>query len=832
MRGRTNGNYLKIIKTAVNPTTSNLPYFQAPRHYFWRWAEAGGVAEWAHGATVAYRDELAEVLAGLAPDGLPPLGALLLALGACAESWRESSEGLSVLNALLLALPADEAPGAPGPDELRAELGDVVDFLDVIAALPPDLRTGFAKSHLLREIFRAAAPAVPAAEAGGLVSDWTSGRLDAALTAAAGPTRAHFRVDLAPLTQASRRFPTTASLALRLRTGLTELPAPLPELPDLPEPPPADLLTELAQDARTAGLARLAQRLVAALRIPLHAEGASDQPLGGVAGLTNRGSFDRLLLSELANDDLTLTARLVNNEALYLRREAPPAQEQPQRVVLLDTTLKMWGVSRVFGLAAALACAHHGPAPAAAYALGGEHAEPLDLETKEGVVAALGALDPALHCGPALRAVLAGAGGAGAADAGGGVSPSASPLVERLLITEAQLAAEPAFGRYLAAARPQLRFLLTVDRGGELHFYEFTPAGRVLLGTTRYDLDALLFGPAPAPLLTLPPASGELPAFLDCAPSPLFFPTVSIKPGTHNTFHNSHLGVVAVTDARRLLYWPRKDTGARELLPVIEEGAYCFGELEGGRVGLMVSHRYHKLLRYYAFSLTDGTVESVDLSAAVGEVKNSLEARFAFPEFFIRLDEEMVIFDTRTAELSKRRPLVNKEASPSRVQPDFNAIKRFLNNGYNVMQRVARLEVSAAGELLADGHALQLLASGQLKWANARQPTSHRAVAQADADAEPVRLSANPHLPGRRHAWPDGSTAIVDARGLLHLRSADPDLPELTLVLVLGKATAAWAADGAVAGSPYFTGPAPAAGLPAAEFYRQYLQPFISRLVG
>lgn len=58
----------------------------------------------------------------------------------------------------------------------------------------------------------------------------------------------------------------------------------------------------------------------------------------------------------------------------------------------------------------------------------------------------------------------------------------------------------------------------------------------------------------------------------------------------------------------------------------------------------------------------------------------------------------------------------------------------------------------------------------------------------------------------RKAVWSDGSEAVVDSRGFLHLRSTHAAVPEITLVLILGKATAGWASDGTRFGSFYFTG--------------------------
>src|SRR5262249_601929 len=52
---------------------------------------------------------------------------------------------------------------------------------------------------------------------------------------------------------------------------------------------------------------------------------------------------------------------------------------------------------------------------------------------------------------------------------------------------------------------------------------------------------------------------------------------------------------------------------------------------------------------------------------------------------------------------------------------------------------------------------------------------------------------------------PDGSKAFLDSRGLLHLQSADANVPEVSIVLQDGH-LAGWCADGTLWGDAYFTG--------------------------
>ena len=75
--------------------------------------------------------------------------------------------------------------------------------------------------------------------------------------------------------------------------------------------------------------------------------------------------------------------------------------------------------------------------------------------------------------------------------------------------------------------------------------------------------------------------------------------------------------------------------------------------------------------------------------------------------------------------------------------------------------------------------------------------------------------------------WQDGSQMYLDSRGLLHLRSSDPGIPEATLVLADGAVTG-WSADGRTWGNPYYTGH-PTNSV-ASDIFTEVLRPFVERL--
>jgi len=804
-------------------STDTYSYFQPPQDYFWHWAEDNSVVEWVNGTTIVYREELARLLTSVAPGGLPPLGATLLLLAACHDGWRDSTDEIGILQGVANNLSHTQPPA----DELRFYIRVATGFLDIVRELPPELRQGTAKEHLLREVLGPNERQVPAREAQPLAQQLSQPNelIDpAAFSPVPSLSGLLFQRDLLCFDRAARQFPTVHSLELRLRTGLDRLPKPLPETPAPPpnHELPADLLAELAADAQTAGLARLVPHLRAALHLPQPARQAGDQPLGGVADLANRGPLDRLLLSELAQDDLSLLARLAHGEALYLRREAPPLPQPLPRVLLLDTTLQTWGLPRVVGLAAALAlapAAGPGPAAALAFALGGRTAQPLDLRTRPGVVAALGHLDPALHCGAALPTLL----------------PTLPAATEAVLITEAQAARQPEFLAFLQAAPASLRFLLTVARNGELVLHELAGGRRTMLSTSQVNLEQTLFAPHLTPRKAIPKTLAEvvLPAFFEQEMPPLFFPAASFRPFGNAVHYEAGRGALGITQQLRVLYWPHDYLGALEALPMVEEGTYHFGfSNEHHRTIYLLVTQPNRgkpvLLILYTLRPWQNSWERVDLSEAPGAINSQGKVRYHKESFILENGHlNLYVVDCQRPGLAfdSRTPLPASLAT--------HAPAGYFNPGYGVLQKINRLAISKNGNLLLDNYELVAASATLLTWQLASEPR------QSSHPAEPAGtypLATHSRVRLRRWVWPDGSEAFADSRGLLHLRSANAALPQLTVVLATGRATTAWEAGGHICGWSYFTrlrtspGLSPDVVLPADEFYRQYLQPFLDHL--
>lgn len=798
-----------MIKSIIN--TQN--YFQAPANYFWRWGDNGEVLEWVNGTTICYRDDVIDLLKELSAKRLPSFSSILLLLSVC-------KKGFTNHNVFFII----KGQKISEDGQMYSFIDDAIAFLRVVNALPEELKTGRARMHLIHEVLYEHDFPFPQINVKDALDELNSGRIDKlVIEEKAEITKEEFTNDLLYFCNALKKYPTTENLALKLRTGLDVLPKPAEIV--LPEVAIPDLLDQLAEDQKTVGISRLTRRLVAALNIPMHSAASGDQSYGGITDITNRGSYDKLLLSELAHDNDLLMARLVNNEALYFKREQPPDDPKRQRTILLDTTIKMWGIPKVFGLSAALAFTHNTKHNeiVESYALGGEAFTEIKLDTKEGVIKSLELLDTSLHCGGALQNVID--------------EFSANEYNEFIFITDEKIFNTPAFHVAISEVKEALGFILTVNRVGNISFYECKRGRTKLISTAKLDLDELLFAPPRKLKTKIEPANVQVPAFLLQVPSPLLFPRVRIKFIEDRIFDMGSSGVVVINENQRVLYIPHKEKGAYELVNYIEKGSYSFGLNEPDTLFILVNNYQRKVLKFYRVDLESNVSSSIDLS---DEIQFAREVAFKHNRFYIRTDYSSFSYDCFAGMVLDKKEYgsfseVFKPVMPySTTHAAREALRNFLNPYDSAMYKVRQMYISSKGQLVIGNYTFEL-------WINAQNFNEHYfRVNENIMKEEGIYFSEeilqsrsglqNKNIKLITRQWKDGSEAIIDTRGLLHLKSSDPTMPEITIVLVTGRCTACWASDGIVAGDPYFIDKNRANIMSAKEFYNGYIQRFIDRI--
>lgn len=487
-----------------------LAYLLAPaKDSFWKWDLDSEVVVWSNGSTITFRDELAVVLEKLSGQGLPAIDSVLLLIAATRAYWAEDS--------LALQHQIRSRASQLGDQGMSHEWSELFNHLDVVHELPEEMiRTPEAKANLAVTVFEAA-PRVLGALPARIVCNILTRRttktplLSASLNARS--SSASLPHELWPLRRGLEGV-TKDTLRLRKQTGLDIEPKAAALDLAVDQSTVRSLLQRLTDDQELSGLSRLARNLAAVVQLPRTINDSDELPVGGVSDLTNRGSLDRLLISELAHDDLMLATRIALNEALYLRREIQPNYPPERCHVLIDSGLRMWGVPRVFAAAVALALAASAEKQTtlSAYRASESTLIPVDLATRDGLIAHLGELEPEANPGLALPEFF------------DHITRSES-AGDAVLITTETVVNDPEFQLALDAIEHPKFYLATVNRDGGFELWLYGQRGRKRYHQLKLDLDQILTAPQSSKQsLINSEADIQFPAIFRVAPFPFRLP--------------------------------------------------------------------------------------------------------------------------------------------------------------------------------------------------------------------------------------------------------------------------------------------------------------------
>lgn len=632
--------------------TLGVAYLRARASDPWRWAEKGEVLTWRDGTTVAFRAEILHILKALAPRRLPPFGSVVFLLAACRGKLPTFADVFPAAATL------DE--GASG--QMLRVLGrspatlleEALGELGRIRALPEALRTSLrAKQALAEAVFETVTADHRPHRLRVTESLFhESGSLDRSLAEDDGGQDLYRQIEILAT---GMRGLTQEGLALRIRTGLEALPAAADGL----ELPPAVrarlLLDQLLSTSEHRALALAARQMMAAAQLPRSLHTREELAVGGVAGLSNRGSLNRLLLSELAHDDLMLATRVALNEALYLHEEPPEFQPPLTRCLILDAGIRLWGLPRLFATssALALAAADLKTSVLRVWRSSGDQLVPVDLLSAEGLAEHLSVLDPALHPGAALRELdkLLG--------------PRHS--TQSILITHPCTLADPDFQRMLHACRRPPDFICTVDRAGNCVFHEAPFQGGSVIRESQLDV-ASLFPQVSGKAATRAGLSArDWPAFLKVSPTPFLLPLAG---RADYWFQPSETRCVAALSDRRLVeYHPgNHHLGGRLLAPRLPSGRRLWAGEVDGSIYLVQAGSARRPNRWVRVG-KDGIIDTLDLcggepaSAVICQDRVLLVAR----------EHEVFAYDLLTGKALERAP------SPSRWHRGryFSSLQQF-----------------------------------------------------------------------------------------------------------------------------------------------------------
>ena len=310
------------------------------------------------GRTIGYSAYIQEILNKIHFQGLPPFGSLLLILIALLKKKEQGIENI-----------LDVIKGYDPYNEnlipvLNKAVVDYEKLFNIITDLPSEYKEGKKKISLLQTLFQDAHNKVSIPHSSAIAKEFST--LVKLPNANFGRQEDYqlnqddiYRKDFSCISSILKHFPSSSSILKSLyelpkideKLELEETSLSLKKEKEFPE--------ELIENKHTYKVGALIKHIWSGLNIPMHHSIRGELPLGGVSDLSNKGNFDNLLLTEYAYDDDHFLSRLANNEALFLQRESPPQEDQFERNILIDTSIRNWGAVKIMAHAFTLAVAKH-----------------------------------------------------------------------------------------------------------------------------------------------------------------------------------------------------------------------------------------------------------------------------------------------------------------------------------------------------------------------------------------------------------------------------------------------------------------------------------------
>ncbi len=387
-------------------------YFQSYEEYFWEWdnrvfslEEVFESITIPNGPTIVYEKLVFDILDLLSEDSIPPFGSLLLAIIATNP---ESTVAIELVQDIVKGKVKINA----FPNGNLFRLGASIDFMKLLSYLPEEYKTGDKRIQLFQTIFHSCHNRIAKDRAKKILEESKNNRHH--LVIAGQKTAfndANFIKDFRTLALLKVKFPSTQSIINAMKNlpeqAIKEQIGEVVLEQNIVSDKPKDFIEELIANDKTFHVGSLIKRIWTGLNIPLHHNMPSQQPLGGISDLTNKGDFDKLLLSEFANDDDVFMLRLANNEALYIQREVPPEADKFTRIILIDSSLKNWGNPKTLAYATSLAIAKHPKTDIVCqlFALGKQYDE-VYFNTVHEVINGLNVLSGHLDCSEGLNSYL------------------------------------------------------------------------------------------------------------------------------------------------------------------------------------------------------------------------------------------------------------------------------------------------------------------------------------------------------------------------------------------------------------------------------------------
>ena len=779
-------------------------YFQSYEDYFWEWetTEDGLYLTIPKAKTIAHNETVLELLQALSEESIPPFGSLLLAIIAT------NAESDDSFHSLLYYVKRKEIliGGSYVPNTSSA-----MEFLSKIQELREN-KKGSKRLLLFKTIFSDCHKRISSEKAKIILDDY---KTDSISLEKIGFNQNNFANDFKVFELLNRKFPTAKSIVDAMKglptdaveEQISEAVLDQVEVTDIPK----DFISQLIQEDKTFHVGSLIKRIWSGLNIPLHHNMPSSQPLGGISDLTNKGDFDKLLLSEFAQDDDVFMSRIANNEALYIQREVPPEADQFERIILIDSTLKNWGNAKVLNFATALAIAKHPKTDIKCklFVLGTTFSEVLYSSVDE-VIDGLDILNPTLDCSVGLQDYIVS-------------NKKETSAHELFFVTSEDSLRLESVKKTISDFPDALQYIITTNGTGEIQIYKIQNKGKKFVQKMILPLEELWLKPqSTKPLVkkpkeTLVSLSYNYPLLAALPQNPIatfFLEEKYYFLSSNKSLQETYLDKTQDKYDTVNHINPATYKGSRilfENISIKSGGVYALGKNDSDQFELFYYFEKESKLCY----LNVETKEFATITFGFGSKELDYKFYFLLGKYYL---VHIKTNETWQA-IYENESITCEQIFGNGLESDLvtynNKIGMFWSSGNNVLKSFNRIAIDKNGALLVNIHRLDVTRPDYIFLCPDRN-TQPEVTAQRETD---------------QFVFPDGSRVRFDKVGMLTFISSDISVPEFYIPTSL-QFSLGVASETEFAGNNYFYDETKEQlKITTSVFLRNYLNPFIRRIV-
>ncbi len=756
-----------------NVIHSKVDYFKAFSNYFWNWEDNGTVISSSFtNTTIGYREDITLLLNDIAPSISPRLGSVLLILYACSDKFIKPTYE----NAKDIINNAEE--DNTSKEILEYHIVKAFRLLRKINKLPEELKKGQKRVLLLNELLQHNKITIPNFKE--ILSDFNSGNYDGTIfTEQHQVTYAEILADFHVLSEIDDQYASSEILKEKLETGVVGL----KKTDSLLEE--KDFLKSLLNHKETAVLSDIASHLIAGLKIPVSSENTGDLSLGGVSDVTNKGDFDKLLLSELAYNEELFLSRLINNEALYFKREIASENISKNRILLLDTTIKVWGTPRIIELALALAFKYHPKSniQTKVFLLDGDSYTEATLNSIKEVKNTLKLLSPHLDCSNSLDAFLK--------------SDEINTNDEVIFFVEDSNFKTEEVQKIFNENSQIFNFLATIHRNGTVNYFSIMNGMLKHMGDVDIDIESIVnkkrtFGNKKNNTdffqYERPPF---IPTFYQEAPKYAILNRITNYPEISKVIYlPNEKGIILKNRYNELVHYPNKSqNGGYVLEKNIGSYHYKFVLSNTKEKVYLLTYTPKRLAGFSTIHLDDFSVDYYDIKQSFNLDCKKIFVTTFNEDFYIKAGRDSYIFDKDSLTLIASSNIKSNEKESKEQDYSVGRMETpFVN--------INKVKITNTGELTINDDQILTFnqASNQdtcnftnkytMSYYNEGKNLSY-VVSENTQILKRTTLFNNSKLKFRYVTFKDGSEILFDNKGFAHLKSANENIPEITIQLNL-----------------------------------------------